>query len=198
MTRTRAVLLTAALLLLVPAASAQAKPSCSVKHSKTVASNSSARVFTVRSHRDDYGDILYGCLKSTGKRTRLAEDYDDNYVSSSSFDKVALNGRFAVWQYVASDVSCKADCPPDYQPTRYTVQVGDLRVRKVKAYDGQAKDTVLVTRAGTPAWLQDGVGGVEVHAGAQVLDTGVIDGLALTGNVLSWTNAGMPKSATLR
>ena len=199
--RLRLVLTALVVLSLVPtgdAAAAGSARKCAVKGSKTVASNRYARVFTVRSGREDYGDILYGCMLGVGKRMRLAEQYDDGLYVTESFDKVRLNGRMVVWQSTSTDVSCKADCPPGYESTSFRVAVADLRSRKIKGYDGEAKDALFVTRRGTPAWLEDATGGVEVHAGTQVLDVGAIDSLALRGNLLSWTNAGQPESAVLR
>lgn len=186
---------------LAPAGSAGAaaeRPTCSLKGSKTVASNGAARVFTVVSGREEYGDVLYGCLRSVGRRIRLAEEFDDGLYQSSTFEKVRLNGRFVVWQVQHIDVSCKADCPPAYSPTRVQIDVADLRRRRVKAFAGSARDSLFVTRTGTPAWLEDGVGGIEVHAGEQVLDIGAIDSLSLAGHELSWLNSGQRKSATLR
>lgn len=178
-------------------ASAATKPSCSVKGSKTVASNSAARVYTVTSRRDEYYDILFGCLRKDGRRVRLAEQYDDDLYVSRTFSKVRLNGRFVVWQYQATDVSCKADCPPGYQPTQSDVQVANLRTRRVRDYPGRANDALFVTRRGTPAWLEGDGDQVRVHAGLKVLDTGRIDSLTLRGYELGWANAGVVKSATL-
>jgi hypothetical protein len=183
---------------LAPAEASAAKRTCSLKGSKTVASNSTARVFTVASRRADYGNVLYGCLRSVGRRVRLAEDYDDGLYQTSSFDKVGLNSRFVVWRSTDTDVSCKAACPPDYTGSSVSIEVGDLRRKRVATFAGSPKDALFVGRAGTPAWLQDGVGGVQVYAGDQVLDTGAIDSLSLSGATLSWVNGGVSKSAPLR
>jgi hypothetical protein len=187
-----------AVLAFAPAADAATKRTCSRAGSETVASNSTARVYTVFSLRDGYGDILYGCLRKTGRHVRLAENYDDDLYASTSFDKVRLNGRFVVWQFQSIDVSCKADCPPGYSPTNVLIEVADLRSRRVRQFEGEARDALLVSRRGMPAWLQDTPTGGEVHTGAQVLDSGAVDRLRLSGDVLRWTNAGVAKSATLR
>jgi hypothetical protein len=188
-----------AVLAFAPAAEAGSKPSCSRSGSDTVASNSTARVYTKFSQRAEYGDILYGCLRRTGRHVRLAENYDDDLYVSTTFSKVRLNGRFVVWQFESIDVSCKADCPSNYDPSETHISVADLGTRRVRQFEGEARTSLFVTRGGTPAWLQDTTGGaIEVHAGAQILDSGAIDRLKLTGNVLGWTNAGTAKSATLR
>ena len=188
-----------ALLAFAPAAEAgSSKPTCSRSGSQTVASNSSARVYTVASRREFYGDILFGCYRRSGRHVRLAESYDDELYASSTFSKVRLNGNKVVWQSQATDVSCKDACPPGYEPTEWDVSVADVRTRRTRTYPGLAKDALFVTRGGTPAWLEDSPDGVQVRAGTQVIDFGQIDGLALRGRVLSWTNAGTPMSATLK
>jgi hypothetical protein len=201
----RLLSLTIALAMLValaaaPTAGAAAKkPTCSVKGSKTVVQNSQARVYTLKSRKEFFGNVLYGCLRSSARKVRLASNYDDGYVTSQQYSKVGLNGRFVVFHFVSTDVSCKADCPPGYEPTSYQVIVTNLRTRKVTRYNGRPKDKLFVTATGIPAWLQDAAtpGVVEVHAANQVLDTGVINGLALAGFQLSWVNSGQTKSATL-
>jgi hypothetical protein len=201
----RLLSLTIALALLVALAAAPTagaatkKPTCNVKGSKTVVQNSQARVYTLRSHKEFFGNVLYGCLRSTARKVRLVANYDDDYVTSQRFSKVGLNGRFVVLHFVSTDVSCKADCPPGYQATSYEVIVMNLRTRKLTRYDGRPKDKLFVTATGTPAWLQDAAtpGVVEVHAANEVLDTGVISRLALAGFELSWVKSGQAKSATL-
>lgn len=181
-----------------PAADAATKRTCSRSGSETVASNNYVRVYTKFSQRAEYGDILYGCYRRTGRHVRLAENYDDDLYVSTTFSKVRLNGRMVVWQFEAIDVSCKADCPPGYDPSTTLIEVADLRSRKVLQFEGEARDALFVTRRGTPAWLQDSPAGGEVHSGSQVLDSGAVDGLSLRGKVLSWTNAGVARSAMLR
>src|SRR4051812_32965067 len=96
--------------------SAAAKRTCMFKGSKTVVKSSSARVFTVRTNRGDEIDRLYGCLHSVNRRLLLDTSSDDDYVSSTSFGQVTLNGRFVAWEHVDEDISCKADCPPGFDP----------------------------------------------------------------------------------
>jgi hypothetical protein len=200
MRRTCPLILALALALaLVPPAGAASKRTCSVKGSKTVVSNRYARVYTVPARGLDEVAKLYGCARSVGRRVLLDVHTDDQYVASEEFSEVGLNGRMVVWKHVSSDFSCKADCPPSYDPVVESVGVRDLRARRNHALAGNPRPgTLLVTRKGTPAWLQGDAPAIEVHAGPNVLDTGAIDSLSLQANVLSWTNAGAPKSATLR
>jgi hypothetical protein len=192
-------------LALAPAA--DAKPTCSVSGSKTVASNSATRVYTVKSGRADYGDVLLGCLRSNGKRLRLAENYDDGLYVTSVFSKVRLNGRFVAWEEDSSDVSCKADCPPGYDPSTETLSAVDLSSRRKRTIAAAAvADALVVSRSGGLAWVGQGQGALVVNvapAGAREyapVDSGDVDpaSLRLRGSVLSWLNAGVEKSATLR
>jgi hypothetical protein len=163
MMRFPAVLTAVALVALLPAGGAQAATPkakrCTAKGAKTVVKSSSARVFTADGagpHSDDT-DIqqrLYGCLYSTGRRVLLATSWDDDYVTSGSFSSVRLNGRFVAWQFDAYDISCKAGCPPDYNPLHQSINLADLRTPREDSFVGAAKpDTLAVTKGGTATWL---------------------------------------------
>jgi hypothetical protein len=168
MMRFGVVLAAALLLALAPAASAPAATSkvkrCTPKGAKTIHRTSEARVYTLNgpgpeSEDENVQKRLYGCLFSTGRPLLLAESYDDDFVTSGEFSQVRVNGRFAAWQFDASDVSCKADCPPDFNPLTQTIHIADLKSRKKKSTHGAAKpDTLSVTRGGTAIWL-DSVNG---------------------------------------
>jgi hypothetical protein len=157
--RYRAVLAAVALFALLPASGAQAAAPkakrCTAKGAKTVVKNKSARVFTTPGRPgDDTIDRLFGCLYSNGKRILLTESRDDDYVSSESFSEVKLNARFVAWQFKSEDFSCKADCPPGYDPTSESVVLVDLRSRKRKGTAGEARPgTLAVSRGGTATWL---------------------------------------------
>ena len=133
------VLTTAALLALAPAGSASAatpaKGKCTMKRSKTVAKNRYARVFT-RPSRGDEIERLYGCLYSVNRRVWLDTSSDDEYVTSEEFSDVKLTGRIVTWRHVSTDISCKAACPPEYQPTTERMLMADLRTRKVSTVTG--------------------------------------------------------------
>jgi hypothetical protein len=161
--RVRVLLAAAAVLALAPAASADAATSkvkrCTPKGAKTIHRTSEARVYTLKgpgpqSDDETVQQRLYGCLFATGRPLLLTESYDDDFVTSGAFSQVRLNGRFVAWQFDATDVSCKADCPPDYNPLRQTINIADLRTRKHKSTADSARpDTLSVTRGGTAIWL---------------------------------------------
>ena len=167
MMRFRFVLAAVALVALAPAASAPAATSkvkrCTPKGARTIHRTSEARVYTLKgpgaqSEDEDVQQRLYGCLFATGRPLLLAESYEGMY-TSGAFSQVRVNGRFAAWQFDASDISCKDACPPDYNPLKQTINIADLRARKHKNTTGAAQpDTLSVTRGGTAIWL-DSVNG---------------------------------------
>ena len=180
-------------------ATAAAKPKpCAQKGSKTVASNRWARAFTAEDPDVDNTTVLFGCLKSKGKPFKLAV-FQGGIVRTSLSGKVVLNRRFAALVQ-AYTYMCAAECPPNRGPGKYVVVTGDLlRRHRTRLESGAVKDgTLLVGDRGTPAWLQDGMGATELHAGSELVDTGAIDRIDLAGTTLSWVNGGVSKTRTLR
>jgi hypothetical protein len=201
--RTALALALAALLLAAPAADAKSKP-CSRKGSHTIVSTKSVRVYRVHNADGDYD--LFGCLRSDGRRQKLQHGYDDMIETSGKSNRVHVAGHFVAWQFTAYDVSCKADCPPGYEPTTVTLRIRDLGKRKTKTVHGEVAShgRLVLTSGGSIAWTEQGVGSaVAVNAydgaGRHELDRGQIppDSLRLTGKVAHWTNAGAAKHATL-
>jgi hypothetical protein len=178
-------------------------PACAKKGSKTVVSTHSVRVYSV-ANRDD-GRNLYGCLRSNDRRQLLTRSFDDGYVTSAGYGHVRVAGRFVAWDESYTDDSCKADCPPDYEVTTYTVSVRDLKRRKTQAVDGKVDGRLVVTAGGAIAWTQNDGSEVVVDAydggGARELDRGAEVGLRslrLKGSTVSWTNGGESRSAELK
>jgi hypothetical protein len=126
------LLLAAALVAsLALAGPAEAKRSCGRKGSHTVAANGQARVYEVSNH--DGGKNLYGCLRSNDRRQLLASGYDDNYTSSGTYDRVKLKGHVVSWRFTSVDDSCKAACPPGYNPTSTADYSRNLKTRRTAA-----------------------------------------------------------------
>jgi hypothetical protein len=120
----------------------------------------------------------------------------DGFTTSESYDNVILRGRYVAWTFVREDISCKADCPPNYDPTTEFVKTFDLRTRDedLETTDGVAGSLRLNTR-GSLAWLiLAGNGNHNVHAwdrnGARMIDTGPITKFRLRGTTLTWVNGG--------
>jgi hypothetical protein len=186
-----------------PSAEAKSKP-CSRKGSHTIVSTKSVRVYRVKN--SDGGFDLFGCLRSDGKRQKLEHGYDDMIETSGTFDRVHVAGHWVAWQFTAYDISCKAACPPGYDPTTVTLGIRDLKTRKTKTVNGEVAShgRLVLTSGGAIAWTQQGVGSaVAVNAydgaGRRELDKGQIpaDSLTLKGRIAHWTNAGAPKQASL-
>jgi hypothetical protein len=199
-----AAVLSCALALAAVAGSASAaahhpKP-CARKGSHTVAANAHARVYSVPTAD---GSRLYGCLRRDNHRRLLTEATDDGYVTSSAYDKVALTGPFVAWQQTSTDDSCKADCPPGYNPTTTWLGVRDLRRRKSRTVAGQVAPAgrIVITTGGALAWIAPGYA-VNAYdgAGARTLDSGsdVQPGsLSHHGATVSWVDGAETRSAAL-
>jgi hypothetical protein len=203
MARALALILVSLLVAAAPADAKRHKP-CARKSSTTVASTRFVRVYEVPGGNG--GNKLYGCLRSNDRRQLLTESYDDNYVLSGGYDRVKIAGRFVAWQFTATDISCKADCPPGYDPTTVDLTVRDLRRRKSVTVVGEvASDGVLaLTKGGALAWTERTTSEVEVNAfdaaGRRTLDHGTtiaVSSLRLHGRTVSWTNAGERRTAIL-
>jgi hypothetical protein len=202
LTRTVAAAVVAAILLALATTSAEAGQTTSgrcAQPGKTVAKNEVARVF----RRDA---TLYSCLWSANRAEPIATAYDDDYTFSYGWSDPRLAGRYVAWLEWETDVSCKAECPPNHQSTAYRVNVIDLRTQESEWTGGlPAGSTLRVNRRGAVTWLESlGGGQRQVHAwdadGHRVLDTGVIRraSYALSGRRLTWSNGAAQRSATLR
>lgn len=195
-----------------PAAEAQAataKPTCKRAHSRTVAGNGLVRVFTrPGSDGSNDGTDLLACWKRSGRVRGLAFAFDDNYVTSARFDLVRARGRFVAFYAESTDISCKAACPPDYEPTRRRLNVLDVRSGRgyrVALAEPPAAERLLLSADGAiawPRWLA--ANQIEVRvvdgAGERAVDGGAIhpESLSLTrGGLLGWVKDGVAHSLTL-
>ncbi len=189
------------------AASAPASTGCKPRASKAVVKSRYARVYTRGRVDSGTGETqrLYGCLYSSGRPLRLFEASDDGYVTSESYADVRLAGRYVAWSETHYDISCKADCPPGYEPTTYGIGLADLRGRSRRSIAAHVLDGALfVSKRGFIAWAQPGPGATVAirardTAGVRELDVGGIDpgSLSLRGLEVSWTKDGVLRSATL-
>src|SRR3954470_11440362 len=192
-----ATTLIAALAIAGPAEAKDRKP-CARKGSHTVTATSHVRVYEVAN--SDGGDTLVGCLRSNDKRRVLAKGYDDGYVTSGVYDHVRVAGRFVAWQFTQTDVSCKADCPPGYDPTSVHLSVRDLRRKGRVIVQGEIASggRLVLTAGGALAWSEAGAIEAFDGRGRRTLDSGDIppDSLKLRdGNLAKWTKAGAEQSA---
>lgn len=148
-------------------------------------------------------DALYGCLWANGRELLLDASSDDFY-GSDHYGEPILGGRYVAWVYTTEDISCKADCPPNYDATTEYVNVYDLKKARGKVTTADpAFDSLRLNSSGDAAWLTLAGGGnlaVNAWKGAQsrVLDTGPITRFRLRGPKLSWVNGDVQHAVTLR
>jgi hypothetical protein len=178
----------AAIVLAAPGA-ASAAPGCSPKGTVTVAANKLARVYASADR-----SRLYGCLRATKRPLLLENTLEDELYGSGTFSQVVLAGRVVGWYSTATDVSCKADCPPDYDATKEYANVANLKTRTVRAVSAIAT-SVAVSTGGSLAWTQAAGDQSELHlsrtASENVLvDTGQLTDVSFQNAYLLWRNAG--------
>lgn len=200
-----AVALSLALATAPSGAAAAARPAdrCDAAGGRTVSANREARVYAVEN--EDEHTLLYGCTRPGGRPRLLADAFDDDYVSSSSFAQVRLRGHMVAFALTTYDISCKGNCPSDYQAERDLIEVVDLRrARVVRTVRGVLPLDLAVTTRGGVAWTQKADDGVEVRAadswGRRVLDRGAIDARSLTSEltIVSWLHDGVERFSRLR
>jgi hypothetical protein len=180
---------------------------CAAHRSHTLAQSSRARVYEVRGQTAGgvVGWRVYGCLRIQGRRLRLGERYDDRYVLSSTVSHFRLAGKFVAVLRSSTDISCKADCPPGYQPTRTWVAATDLASGQVRSADtpGLFGDVLVLATTGTAAWLEGAAGAATLQVldqrGERTLDKGDIppSSVRLAGTQLSWTRDGQAHAEAL-
>lgn len=155
------------------------------------------RLVRVYSYRRNGNRRLTGCLRATGRKHLVVREYDDGYVESGAYRDVRLAGRFVAVVFDATDVSCKAACPPDYETTQTSIVISDIRSRRDRTTcTHEQAGSLRLSTAGVAVWLVPIPGGFELHAfdgsGEPVLDSGAIDpaSVALAGLHLTWANTG--------
>jgi hypothetical protein len=178
----------AAISLAAPGA-ASAATTCSPKGTVTVASNKLARVYASADR-----SRLYGCLRATKRPLLLENTLEDELYGSGTFSQVVLAGRVVGWYSTSTDVSCKADCPPDYDATQEYANVANLKTRKARAISA-ITTSVAVSTGGALAWTQAAGDQSELHlsrAGTEntLVDTGQLTEVSFQNAYLLWRNAG--------
>jgi hypothetical protein len=176
--------------------------SCARKGTHTVKTTKLVRLST--RPNGDGGHDLIGCLRSTDRATILTSSYDDDYVLSGEYDHVRVAGRFVAWQFTATDISCKAACPPDYDETTTSLSVRDLRKKRNVGVSGEiaSKGRLVLTKGGAIAWSEDAPLAIKAFdgGGARTLDTGdgiAVGSLKLQGREAIWANGAETRTATL-
>jgi hypothetical protein len=206
MRRTVGIAWLAAALLLALGGQAEAKDRCAYKGSKTLRQTSKLRLYSLPS--SSLFDRFYVCVRSNGRRFRA----DDRRSQDVTMFKSTLisSGSFAAVAY------------SDYQnedAAGLNVIVIDLKTGKQRVHSENPDEfsdptipAIVLRSTGAAAWVyeqkpissSEGTRKREVHAAGtgaiRTLDSGLdIDpaSLSLDGATVSWTNAGVRKTATL-
>jgi hypothetical protein len=198
----RSLVLLTLVALAVAAAPAAAAPSSNpCQRGKTIAKNGHARVFKVVAGDDTR---LYACLLGERKRVLLGVATDDGYVTFEKIRLVRLTGRFVAWDFESTDLSCKADCPPEYDTTREHASVYDLRRRQRRRLHEIAPRRLELTRTGVLAWTSGADGDVSVFKSAATGDRTLLDegnvrasSLRVQGLRASWVKDGVRTSVRI-
>jgi hypothetical protein len=187
-----------------PASAAKRKCSDKARGVTVLARTKTAVVFErkARSGPAKGFPIAFACIYKRGANVLLGED-----TSESPIQEPTLAGSYVAFGY--------GDCFGTEGQCGIAVKVVDIRtgkkVREGASFVGGSDDSVtdiVLTPKGYAAWVATSDDddfnslGQQVHAldsaGRRLLDSGgTIRNLKLTGATLSWTNAGVPKTATL-
>lgn len=184
-----------------PASATHSRGKCKAR-GETIAKNDSGRVYETET--GDGATILWGCLWSRNDPVRVEVAAGDEFTRFESYDDVLLRGRYVAWVFTNEDISCKADCPTDYDPTLEYVNVFDLKRRAGEATTSDPVfDSLRLNTAGTTAWLTSegsskGVNVMDRGGTHRVLDVGAIRRFRLRGPTLSWINGDVQRSVTVR
>jgi hypothetical protein len=197
-------------------AAAAKRHKCPARQGHTLARTAHARVWYVGDPQA--GADYYGCLKSKGRVRKLASTSDCFHTCDEIAAPFRLKGRFVAWNHESS-FSYGGGAPSTFEQD---VEVFDLRsgrrVLTTQVYYTETGGADPARTSGAPlaGLLVDPHGTVAILSGAAPnftlgrmrigetgpteIDSGAIDpqSLRLDGELLSWTNAGQAKSASLR
>jgi hypothetical protein len=199
-------------LALSPAASARTEAPCAMKGSKTLAASSYARIYRTPELKAGGRDV-YGCVYRTGHRRYLGSGGSkvDFIAAETYIGRVALAGRFVAF----------SDHITGRWGVGFSIEVVDLTTGTRRTATGvpsrrdssqQADvDSIVLRKNGSAAWMYsfrpspddprerfvaklDSDGQAELARGFDIEP----HSLALGGATVYWTQAGAPRSATLR
>jgi hypothetical protein len=144
-------------------------------------------------------------VRKTRKRSLVARAHEDESHMGNAYGSVTVNGRYVGYLATTYDNSCKADCPPGFNPRSSEIVVYDAKRRTtVRSLAARPTAGPFVSVNGAVAWAEGSGGDVKILAedstGRHTLDSGAIDptslGIELT--IVSWTKAGEERFARLR
>jgi hypothetical protein len=192
-------------------AGARKRHKCPARQGHTLARTDHARVWMVGD--TESGAEYFGCLRANGRVRRLSGTDGCFHTCDTVARPVRLKGRFVAWVHEAS-FSYGGGAPSNESQAVevYALKTG-RQVLTTQVYFAESADSgTRVTGAPLAGLLLDPHGTVAFLSGSTLrrmsigdsgpsaIDSGAIDpkSLRLAGELLTWTNAGQAKSASLR
>jgi hypothetical protein len=191
-----------------PAVAAKAKRCGVPSHAKVLAKSRQLLVY----QDNDEEDVYFFCVRPNGRRETLLTPEDEFQTTHATLvGRVRLAGRYAAYRYIWQRPPCSDanPCQPGEALQGYRVGINRPGFTPFEADVGDNDTTFGLTAGGVLAWLTAVAGGQELHvlggpfgkqAPGVVVDSGAIDpaSFSVQGTTLSWTNAGTPKTFSLR
>ena len=191
-----------------PAVAAKAKRCRVPSHARVLAKSRQLLVY----QDNDEEDVYFFCVRPDGRRETLLTPEDEFQTTHATLvGRVRLAGRYAAYRYIWQRPPCSDanPCQPGEALQGYRVGINRPGYTPFEADVGDNDTTFGLTAGGVLAWLTAVAGGQELHvlggpfgkqAPGVVVDSGAIDpgSFSVQGTTLSWTNAGTPKTFSLR
>ena len=196
-----AIALLVALAAAAPAGATHSRGKCKGR-GDTIVKNDSGRVY--EREQDTEVKQLFGCLWSADRELELETAAGDGFTTFEDYGNVLLRGHFVAWVFTREDISCKADCPPNYDATQEYLNVYNLKARDG---DFETSDplsgSLRLNSTGAAAWLTSaGSGNSEVNvwdgSGWRSLGSGQISRFKLHGRRLTWLDGAEQRSFKTR
>lgn len=195
-------LLAPALVLALAAAAPDAAAAAGPVRTCETAGRPLAGTAQVRVYRHIDGDVVYACSLQNGRRIRLGDEYVSSTGGVKEIGPIAVAGRLVAW----GDSVCRWDHQPVVCTTYLTIADVAKRKRRLRRrLDDSPRPGVaeIVLRPdGSAAWIEARPGArtlLRLDArGETVLAEDDSGAIALSDeSTLYWTQAGVPRSATL-
>ena len=187
---------------LLAVSQAEARDRCAYAGSTTLRQTSKVRLYVIG------GDRFYVCVRSNGRRFRADDRQTDDVTMLKT--SLATAGSYAAYAYTYYRNE-------DVEGLRVVVlnlKTGKklIHVEQPDAFSATSVSALVLRSTGTVAWIfeekpissSEGTRKREIHTAKtgeiRTLDSGLdidVRSLRLQGRTLSWTKAGVPKTATL-
>lgn len=206
--RSLAIALLAVALALAVAPVAQARDRCAHAGAKVLTQTRALRLYLLLSSGTNQ-DRYYICVRSNGRRFRVdnRQDPDEDFAFKKLFVASGRYVAFALSDYANEDAAGLTIAALNFttgKRTEYRQDIDDFSRPAVPSLVLRPTGTAAWVLTTTPISTSEGVAKREVRRtapnGDALLDSGAgiaPESLRLSGKTLSWTNAGVPRTATL-